>query len=80
MNPSRRTLAHVRSTLSPEFVKTHPGLVDMLVSPRLKPEILAALIQRLRRVRQGSEEEHDASVAVGQELLDAYMPRSGTQN
>jgi hypothetical protein len=78
MPSQRRTMAVVRSTLSPDFVEKHPGLVDMLVSARLKPEILSALIERLRRVKNGSEDSHEASVAVGQQLLNAYMPRGAT--
>lgn len=71
---SRRTNAEVQRRVSTEFVRDHPALIAMLVSPRLRAEILRDIVAGVRRVRDGHQSAHDASVDFGTSVLNAYVP------
>ena len=68
-----RTPALIRGVLSRQFVDTHPTLVRMLQTPHLRLDVVQTMIGQLAAVRTGDVAMHDASVAVGQTLVDAYV-------
>lgn len=73
--PHQRTSRVAEETLSSDFVREHPALVNMLASPRLNVELLRTVLARFETVLEGKESEHDASVAVGQDIFDSYAPK-----
>lgn len=68
-----RTPALIQSVLSRQFVDAHPTLVRMLHTPHLRLDVVQSMIEHLTAVRTGEQGVHDASVAVGQALVDAYV-------
>lgn len=76
-----RTHDLINGVLSRSFVLKHPTLVRMLQAEDLKPAVVESLIKRVASVREGNENFHDASVAVGQTLVDTYIsgPSDDTQ-
>ena len=70
-----RTSNLIRGVLSRQFVDAHPRLVRMLQSPHLRADVVEELVERLKSIREGREDLHEASVAVGQALVDAYISR-----
>jgi hypothetical protein len=75
LSKSMRTRSLIEGVLTGTFVSQHPTLVRMLQSPELDPAIVECLVDRLKCVREGHQDLHDASVAVGQTLVDAYVRR-----
>lgn len=68
-----RTPSLVRGVLSRQFVDAHPTLVRMLQTPHLRFDVVQSMVEHLTAVRTGEQGMHDASVAVGQALVDAYV-------
>lgn len=68
-----RTRELVHNVLSRSFVQKHPTLVRMLQSEDLKAHVVESIVERVVRLREGHENLHDASVAVGQTLVDTYI-------
>lgn len=73
---AQRTPRIVSRLLSPKFIRDHPTLVRMLSSTQMDAEILELMLDRVRHVRQGHENVHDASVDVGAALAKTYFPEA----
>jgi hypothetical protein len=73
---SQRTPDIVKSLLSPTFVADHPTLVRMLSTSDMDSTILKLFLDRIKLVRKGQEDVHDASVDVGGALARVYFPRT----
>ena len=71
---SQRTRSLVERVLSRTFVQKHSALVDMLVSAQLDVTVLDQVLLHYHKVANGAD-LHAASVAVGQVLVDKYIPR-----
>jgi len=58
----------------PEFSEEYPGLLEMLVRPGgFDEKSLALMIAMLEKMGQGKASQHEASIQVGQYLLNSYV-------
>ena len=54
----------------PEFVRDYPTLFDMVLDPKYDPQMLNVMLTMLNRMGDGSLTQHQASVIVGQRLIE----------
>lgn len=80
LDASMRTRSMIDGVLTKSFIDSHPSLIRMLQSPRMDPNIIVPLVDRLVAVREGRQDVHEASVAVGQTLVNAYISMSGVES
>lgn len=72
MQRAGRTLPQIQELL-PEFVRDYPQLFKMLTeNPNTDMSTLNVMLNMLERMGQGVITPHQASVAVGQKLLDKF--------
>ena len=58
----------------PEFCEQYPSLLEMITRPSGYDEkSLSMMVTLLDRMGKGSSTQHEASIKVGQHLLDAYV-------
>lgn len=55
------------------FENKYPALFKKLINRDCDPEQLEFVLNRLEQVRTGNKSQHDASVEVGQVLVDKYV-------
>lgn len=56
-----------------QFEHKYPALFKKLINGDCDPEQLEFVLNRLEQVRTGTKTQHDASVEVGQVLVDKYV-------
>ena len=72
MQRAGRTLPQIQELL-PEFVRDYPQLFKLLTeTPDTDMSTLNIMLNMLEKMGQGSITPHQASVAVGQKLLDKF--------
>lgn len=66
----------------PEFSEQYPGLLAMLLRPEgFDERSLGLMINMLDTMGKGKASQHEASIKVGQHLLNAYVkPQLDSQN
>ena len=74
-----RTRDMIEGVLTQSFVQSNPALVRMLQSPDLDSRVVKAVVERLASIRAGTLDLHDASVAVGQILVNTYVAGSSVR-
>ena len=68
-----RTNEEIKSVF-PEFAEQYPGLLEMLVRPSGFDETsLSLMISLLEKMGTGKTSQHEASIKVGQHLMDTYV-------
>lgn len=61
-------------TIFPEFVEDYPGLFEMVLRPEgFDGKSLSLMISMLNKMGNGKASQHEASIHVGQHLLDSYV-------
>lgn len=66
------TAAQVASRFSDEQVE-FPKIFEMLLTRNYRREFLEMMLQQLERVENGRVSQHDASISVGQVLVDEIV-------
>ena len=56
-----------------EFKEENPQLFDMICSNQCDDMVLTQLLYQFEEVKSGNINQHDASVNVGQVLVDKYV-------
>ena len=56
-----------------QFENKYPALFKKLINRDCDPDQLEFVLNRLEQVRTGMKSQHDASVEVGQVLVDKYV-------
>ena len=56
-----------------EFKEDKPQLFDMICSNHCDDMVLSQLLYQFEEVKSGNINQHDASVNVGQVLVDKYV-------
>jgi hypothetical protein len=57
----------------PQFAESYPALLTMSCTPQFDLSQLKFMVQRLKSVQANNTTVHDASVAVGQKLVNTYV-------
>ena len=73
MLQSKHTLDDVKSVF-PDFCEQYPNLLEMLTRPGgYDQRSLELMIRMLEKMGEGRASQHEASIQVGQHLLEAYV-------
>ena len=73
MVQSRRSIEDIKG-IFPEFAETFPHLLEMLTRPSgYDEQALALMVRMLDTMGAGKTTQHEASIKVGQHLLDSYV-------
>lgn len=73
MTKEGRTTEELK-TIFPEFVEQYPGLFEMVLRPEgFDAKSLTLMINMLNKMGNGKASQHEASIQVGQHLLDSYV-------
>tara|TARA_Y100000389_G_scaffold198299_2_gene234574 strand:+ start:2506 stop:2796 length:291 start_codon:yes stop_codon:yes gene_type:complete len=56
-----------------EFEETYPQIFEMICSPVCDDTLLNKMVQAQNLVQAGNISQHDASVQIGQVLVDKYV-------
>jgi len=73
MNKEGRSKEDIK-TIFPEFVEQYPGLFEMILRPEgFDTKTLSFMIQMLGNMANGKASQHEASIQVGQHVLDTYV-------
>jgi hypothetical protein len=68
-----RTNEEIKSVF-PEFAEQYPGLLEMLLRPDgFDERSLSLMISLLEKMGTGKTSQHEASIKVGQHLMDTYV-------
>jgi len=68
-----RTNEEIKSVF-PEFAEQYPGLLEMLLRPSgFDEKSLSLMISLLEKMGTGKTTQHEASIKVGQHLMDTYV-------
>jgi hypothetical protein len=60
-----------------DFKRDHPHLFEMLASPEgYDPHMLEIMLSMLDKMGEGKVNHHKASVAIGQQLSQMYLPQA----
>ena len=71
----RKTVEEIK-TLMPQFLKTYPRLFDMVTAPNYDKSQLRTQLTMLDKMGTGELSQHQASVIVGQKVVNTYvMPK-----
>jgi hypothetical protein len=58
----------------PEFAEQYPALLEMLLRPSgFDEKSLSLMISMLEKMGSGKTSQHEASIKVGQHLMDTYV-------
>jgi hypothetical protein len=61
-------------SIFPEFAEQYPGLLEMILRPGgFDERSLGLMINMLDKMGAGQTTQHEASIKVGQHLLDSYV-------
>lgn len=71
MVKNRQSIDDIK-TAFPEFAEQYPSLLVMITKPAFDEKSLEVMITMLDRMGSGTS-QHEASIKVGQYLLDAYV-------
>jgi hypothetical protein len=76
-----KTTEEIKS-LVPEFFAAYPRLFEMATKPNYDKSQLRAMIAMLERMGSGELSQHQASIIVGQKLVNTYVTPTlrGTTN
>lgn len=70
---SGHSVEQIKSTL-PEFAEQYPSLLEMLTRPGgFDENSLRLMIKMLETMGKGNASQHEASIHVGQYLLNSYV-------
>ena len=73
MSRQGRTAEEVKA-IFPEFVEQYPSLVEMVLRPGgFDERSLSLMIQMLENMCRGKASQHEASIKVGQHLINSYV-------
>ena len=73
MVQNRRSIEDIKG-IFPEFAETFPHLLEMLTRPSgYDEQALALMVRMLDTMGAGKTTQHEASIKVGQHLLDSYV-------
>ena len=73
MADKRHSLEDIKSVF-PEFAEQYPGLFSMILRPEgFDERSLGLMIRMLNTMGEGKASQHEASIKVGQHLLNAYV-------
>lgn len=68
-----RTNEEIKSVF-PEFAEQYPGLLEMLLRPSgFDEKSLSLMISMLEKMGTGKTTQHEASIRVGQHLMNEYV-------
>jgi len=56
-----------------EFADNYPGLFDMIMKPNYDEKSLSLMINLLDKMGSGQTSQHQASIKVGQHLMNQYV-------
>jgi hypothetical protein len=57
----------------PEFAEQYPGLFEMVMKPSYDEKSLSLMINMLDKMGAGQTSQHQASIKVGQHLMNEYV-------
>ena len=57
----------------PEFAEQYPGLFEMVMKPSYDEKSLSLMINMLDKMGAGQTSQHQASIRVGQHLMNEYV-------
>lgn len=57
----------------PEFCELYPNLLEMILRPSFDEKSLDLMINMLEKMGNGKASQHEASIQVGQHLLNSYV-------
>jgi hypothetical protein len=73
MLKEKHTLEDIKAVF-PEFCEQYPSIFEMITRPTgYDQRSLDLMIKMLEKMGQGLKSQHEASIHVGQHLLDAYV-------
>ena len=73
MLKEKHTLEDIKAVF-PEFCEQYPSILEMITRPTgYDQRSLDLMIKMLEKMGQGLKSQHEASIHVGQHLLDAYV-------
>ena len=72
MVANRQTMDDIKSAF-PEFAEQYPSLLEMVTRPAFDEKSLTVMIQMLEKMGSKGTSQHEASIAVGSHLLNAYV-------
>ena len=72
MVQDRRTVDDIKSCF-PEFTEQYPSLLEMLMRPGYDERSLSMMINMLDKMGSNTTTQHEASIKVGQHLINAYV-------
>jgi short-subunit dehydrogenase involved in D-alanine esterification of teichoic acids len=73
MLKDRHSLDDVKSVF-PEFCEQYPNILEMITRPGgYDQRSLDLMLRLLEKMGQGVKSQHEASIHVGQHLLDSYV-------
>ena len=67
-----KTTEEIKS-LMPEFFAVYPHLFNMVIKPNYDKSQLRTMISMLERMGSGELSQHQASIIVGQKLVNTYV-------
>lgn len=68
-----RTKEEIKSVF-PDFAEQYPALLEMLLRPSgFDQESLSLMISMLEKMGSGKTSQHEASIVVGQHLMNTYV-------
>lgn len=72
MVQNRQTLDDIKSAF-PEFSEQYPSLLEMITRPSFDEKSLDLMITMLTKMGTNKTTQHEASIMVGQHLLNSYV-------
>ena len=69
---NRQSIDDIKSAF-PEFTEQYPSLLEMIMRPTFDEQALTLMITMLDRMGSNNTTQHEASIKVGQHLLNAYV-------
>ena len=73
MVKSKHSVDDIKSVF-PEFCEQYPNILEMITRPGgYDQRSLDLMIKMLEKMGQGQASQHEASIQIGQHLLNAYV-------
>jgi len=73
MVKDKHTLDNIKAVF-PEFCEAYPNILEMITRPTgYDQRSLDLMIKMLEKMGQGNASQHEASIQVGQHLLNSYV-------
>lgn len=72
MIKNKHSMEDIKS-IFPDFCEQYPSLLEMISRPSFDEKSLGLMIRMLEKMGNGNASQHEASIQVGQHLLNAYV-------